>query len=862
MNKLRILSLGFTVMYLIFITTSSYGQTVWDNDPHNLRVVSGTTQSDFNHIPKRIGHYTRENWQGFIDSTWGPGLPTAEKLVLFDEAWNTFNAEYAAFQNLDVNLDSLWVLYRPEIEAGVSRGRFAAIMNQLSLAFNEMHTFIIDLSVNQTTPLEPGVPLFVVGARENESHFGASLTPLPDSTLLVYNVLPDHPLDLIPGDIVLGYDGILWKVLYHELLEAELPLYNIRHLRSTESANTHGFLMSAGWNWHLFDTLDVVKYATGDTMHYATAALAGQSGFIWGNEQLPIPGVPWLDIGSGEDIQYVYELGDYVSWGIVEGTQIGYIYVVSWNPPWQADLEAEFLDALDNLMNIHETSGLILDYRLNYGGKVTTGYSGLSLLFNSNIETIRYDQRCGDPNNHFEMCDHPLWTAEYLAIPGDPGSFYDKPIAVLTGPGGGSMGDINPLRMKSHPMTRLFGKPTAGGFSGMSSTVGNLAGNSDWLYGVTHSNAIFAGDSNNYLTHTELEIDEEVWFTQEDVAQGHDTVVERAIEWIQNLAHAHDVSIDPTYAYPGTDMVTVNASVENPNNHELSVFAQIMSSDSSLIDSAYLYDDGNHADSLENDGLWGGDWQTETVEGFYSIDLTAADLTEGTSRTIPAAARFTTVGPLEIESLVQLHPAQGAIAPNTAIYFDVFLENLGAITTAEDISVHIQPADTNSTLLGGYSIAMFESIPAGEVRMGQSYLALTTSANCVEGTPIHFDVKIKSQGMTYWEDTGVLLGYVGLAESNSQIPQNYALQQNYPNPFNPATTISYALPEMSDATMTIYGLNGREVVRIANGQQATGYHNVHWGGLNSQGLGVSTGVYFCRLSAGSYSKTIKMVYLR
>ena len=67
----------------------------------------------------------------------------------------------AAFQNLDVNIDSLRDLYRPEIENGVSRGRFAAIMSHFSLAMKECHTTIMDVPVNWGTQISPGIPLFV-----------------------------------------------------------------------------------------------------------------------------------------------------------------------------------------------------------------------------------------------------------------------------------------------------------------------------------------------------------------------------------------------------------------------------------------------------------------------------------------------------------------------------------------------------------------------------------------------------------------------------------------------------------------------------------------------------------------------------
>src|SRR5215207_3177781 len=113
-------------------------------------------------------------WQTAIDTTWGPGLPTDRKLEIFDAFWTGVDARFAAFQGLDVDWAALRDLYRPEIAAGVSRGRFAAIMGHLALALRELHTFAFDLPVLQT-PRTPGVPVLVVrGAFFNT--FGACAT--------------------------------------------------------------------------------------------------------------------------------------------------------------------------------------------------------------------------------------------------------------------------------------------------------------------------------------------------------------------------------------------------------------------------------------------------------------------------------------------------------------------------------------------------------------------------------------------------------------------------------------------------------------------------------------------------------------
>ena len=99
-------------------------------------------------------------------------------------------------------------------------------------------------------------------------------------------------------------------------------------------------------------------------------------------------------------------------------------------------------------------------------------------------------------------------------------------------------------------------------------------------------------------------------------------------------------------------------------------------------------------------------------------------------------------------------------------------------------------------------------------------------------------------------------------ENDHNIPQQCRLYQNYPNPFNPTTTISYSLPEAGEVELLIYDIRGRLVDRIFSGPQSAGVHDIQWNGLDQNGIPICTGVYLCKLLAGEYSKTIKMLYLK
>ena len=99
---------------------------------------------------KNPGNYTTEDWRALIDTFWGPGVPTAQKLAVFDDFWNKVDSFYGGFPNLYVNWDSLKSVYRPIVEAGVSRGRFAGILSRLTNALQEWHTGIYDYGIDST----------------------------------------------------------------------------------------------------------------------------------------------------------------------------------------------------------------------------------------------------------------------------------------------------------------------------------------------------------------------------------------------------------------------------------------------------------------------------------------------------------------------------------------------------------------------------------------------------------------------------------------------------------------------------------------------------------------------------------------
>ncbi|MBM4159324.1 MAG: T9SS type A sorting domain-containing protein [Ignavibacteria bacterium] len=87
--------------------------------------------------------------------------------------------------------------------------------------------------------------------------------------------------------------------------------------------------------------------------------------------------------------------------------------------------------------------------------------------------------------------------------------------------------------------------------------------------------------------------------------------------------------------------------------------------------------------------------------------------------------------------------------------------------------------------------------------------------------------------------------------------ENYKLSQNFPNPFNPVTKISFNIPVTGYVKISVYDAGGKQITELVNGIRQAGEYLVDF---NASGL--STGVYFYRLTAGEYTEVRKMMYVK
>jgi hypothetical protein len=93
--------------------------------------------------------------------------------------------------------------------------------------------------------------------------------------------------------------------------------------------------------------------------------------------------------------------------------------------------------------------------------------------------------------------------------------------------------------------------------------------------------------------------------------------------------------------------------------------------------------------------------------------------------------------------------------------------------------------------------------------------------------------------------------------AGAPLPATFALSESCPNPFNPSTAITYDLPEARYVQLEIYNITGQRVAALVSEHQEPGRYTVRWHAGES-----GSGVYFCRLKAGRFQETRRMVHLK
>jgi hypothetical protein len=98
---------------------------------------------------------------------------------------------------------------------------------------------------------------------------------------------------------------------------------------------------------------------------------------------------------------------------------------------------------------------------------------------------------------------------------------------------------------------------------------------------------------------------------------------------------------------------------------------------------------------------------------------------------------------------------------------------------------------------------------------------------------------------------------VSVKQISNLVPDEFKLEQNYPNPFNPTTIIRFQVKDSRFVTLKVYDILGKEKSTIVNKDLNAGSYSYSFDASN-----LSSGVYFYKLTSGSFSDVKRMVIIK
>ncbi|MBK7631226.1 MAG: S8 family peptidase [Ignavibacteriales bacterium] len=103
--------------------------------------------------------------------------------------------------------------------------------------------------------------------------------------------------------------------------------------------------------------------------------------------------------------------------------------------------------------------------------------------------------------------------------------------------------------------------------------------------------------------------------------------------------------------------------------------------------------------------------------------------------------------------------------------------------------------------------------------------------------------------------------YSEVIEIDLGSPTKYELTQNYPNPFNPSTKISWQSPVAGIQTLKVYDVLGTEVATLVDEYREAGRYEIEFKS-SVDNLQLASGIYFYKITAGSFVDTKKMILIK
>lgn len=216
------------------------------------------------------------------------------------------------------------------------------------------------------------------------------------------------------------------------------------------------------------------------------------------------------------------------------------------------------------------------------------------------------------------------------------------------------------------------------------------------------------------------------------------------------------------------------------------------------------------------------------------------------------------------------------IRAKNAVGISQFTQNFNFQTGFPTVPVLIYPPHATMNVSTSPTLIWGKESVAESYRVQLSYGSTIIPANTILDTLIIQDTTLSVIGLDsnrvyYWRvkacnqyGSSPWSGIIGFktgspvsVDDSFMLPGSVRIEQNYPNPFNPYTTIRYYTPESGKVKIAVYDLLGTEIITLTDEYKTSGTHEAAFDGTL-----LSSGIYFYKIIAGSFSSIKKMVLLK
>jgi hypothetical protein len=225
---------------------------------------------------------------------------------------------------------------------------------------------------------------------------------------------------------------------------------------------------------------------------------------------------PLNQLNIGRYFEYVYHPNNIILYGKIRGHSVGFVYISSFAG------EKEDYEIIDEILDeLSDLKGIVIDVRSNGGGNSQNADFIAGRFTDETYFAFKYRYRNGPGHTDFTR-----WYDYYLKP--DSGSAYVKPVAVLSNRRSYSSTEWFISEMRVIPHATIVGDTTGGG-SG-NPMIRQLP--NGWTFRLSNSQKQLPEGRD--FQYTGIYPDVPVWITPADSARGIDTILETAIDIIEN----------------------------------------------------------------------------------------------------------------------------------------------------------------------------------------------------------------------------------------------------------------------------------------------------------------------------------------